>query len=687
MGNATYRELEAICNATDTALFLTDDQGRCLFMNSAASRLTGYEPEELDHRPLYRVLRGGHPAESETTADENGGEGFFVHKDGHLYEASFSRHRVDAQYQVLELRGLMTEKRRLKRLRLIAAIGTELNRAAPADDILAAVGRTLGEELGINICLFCDFDPTADTLKVQYTWRRDQKPRALTSYRASQFFTREVLEANRRGETFVVTDTARHSRLKPELFTEINLRSFVAVPTGRGRRWRHLLVVGDNRVRQWQDEELEELREVASRLFPGLERVQTEQALRESELKYRTLFETMNDGFAIIEMIYDERHQPIDYRYLEVNPAFEKHTGFKDAAGKRVRDFLPGISSAWLQTYADVVTSREPVEFVAPARLMGRWFDISAFPFGDAEQGRLAIVFTDVTETKRREVRTAFIAGVTEDLALNSGTEEIIQAVGKRLGGFLGISGYFMADIDEAQVTATIAQSWTASAGPDLRGVYHLPEYVSERFLTTAKTGEIVVVDDAEEDPRTLGRGYGKQGMRAFVTLPIVRSGRWRYLLTVYDERVRHWREDEIELLREVANRLFPRIERTRAQAALRESESRYRSLFESIGQGFAVLEVVYSPDGQPVDILMVETNPAFGRHSTISDATGRKLYEIHPAAHPQWLGIAAQVEKSGETERRIYSQCTLRYWCGWSTKAVHLFHREFLSPRPNTTA
>ncbi|MCW8195697.1 PAS domain S-box protein [Proteobacteria bacterium 005FR1] len=663
MSSASYRELEAVCRATDAALFLTDDQGRCLFINPAASKMTGYEPQELHHRPLYPLLRADDSSEPLAGPDEEVGQTYFLRKDGQAFEAIFNRHSVDSVYEVLELREVTAELRRERGLRLIAAVETELNRLAPPEQIIDAVGRALGDELGVNLCFFCDFQPDTDVLVVQHTWRRGKQPLSLMTFRASQFLTQDVLEASRRGEAFVVRDTERHSRVKAGPFAELNIRSFVAVPTDRGGEWRHLLVVCDERVREWPNDEISQLREVASRLFPGLERTRTEQALRESELKYRTLFETMNDGFAIVEMIYDDDHRPIDYRYLEVNPAFEKHTGFKEAAGKRVREFLPQISDEWVQTYADVVSSGEPVEFVAPARLMGRWFDISAYPFGDPKQGRLAVLFTDITERKRWEDQAAFLAGVTDDLALSTDEEEIIRAVGSRLGSFLGVSGYFIADVDESQTGATIAHSWTANEKEDIRGEYRLSDYVSESFVESARNAEILVVHDAETDPRTSEKDCSAKGMRAFVTLPIVRSGRWRYLFTVYDERARQWPEDDIRLLREVASRLFPRVERARVEAALRESESRYRALFNSIGQGFAVLEVIYAADGSPVDILLVETNPAFERHSGLENVAGRKLYEIQPTVSPDWLQVMAQVARTGKAERRIQYSDALHRW------------------------
>lgn len=72
-------------------------------------------------------------------------------------------------------------------------------------------------------------------------------------------------------------------------------------------------------------------------------RKQTEQSLAQSEERYRTLFNSIDEGFCLIEMIYDEYENPIDWRYLEVNPVFERQAGLFDAVGKRIRELAPNM--------------------------------------------------------------------------------------------------------------------------------------------------------------------------------------------------------------------------------------------------------------------------------------------------------------------------------------------------------
>jgi PAS domain S-box-containing protein len=126
--------------------------------------------------------------------------------------------------------------------------------------------------------------------------------------------------------------------------------------------------------------------------------------LQESEEKYRTLFNSIDQGFCVIEVLFDENNNPSDYRFLEINPMFAVQTGLKDAAGKRMREMVPNHDAHWFEIYGKVALTGEAIRFVERSESLGRWFDVFAFRIGDPQNRRVALLFTDITERKNAEL-------------------------------------------------------------------------------------------------------------------------------------------------------------------------------------------------------------------------------------------------------------------------------------------
>jgi PAS domain S-box-containing protein len=117
-----------------------------------------------------------------------------------------------------------------------------------------------------------------------------------------------------------------------------------------------------------------------------------------AEERYRTLIESLDAGFCIVELIYDAEGRPHDYRFLEVNPAFEKQTGVHDATSKTMREHAPRHEQHWFDVYGSVAETGGAVRFVQEAQALGRWYDVFAFRVGGKGSRKVGILFYDITE-------------------------------------------------------------------------------------------------------------------------------------------------------------------------------------------------------------------------------------------------------------------------------------------------
>ncbi|HVG13986.1 MAG TPA: PAS domain S-box protein [Chitinophagaceae bacterium] len=210
------------------------------------------------------------------------------------------------------------------------------------------------------------------------------------------------------------------------------------------------------------------------------EKVLAKKRLADREAKYRTLFDSMDQGFCILEMIFDKNSKPIDYLFLEANPMFEEQTGLKSVVGKTAKELVPDLEPHWFEVYGKVALSGQATRFTEGSEAMGRWFDVYAFKTGDEFSYHVALFFTDITQRKKveeailekdRQIRNMIYSAPVPMLVLR-GEELVVEMINERMLEMLGKT--------DAIVNKPLLHSM-----PELKG-----QAGYESILTVYKTGK-----------------------------------------------------------------------------------------------------------------------------------------------------------------------------------------------------
>jgi PAS domain S-box-containing protein len=350
--------------------------------------------------------------------------------------------------------------------------------------------------------------------------------------------------------------------------------------------------------------------EPVERIVMGTEKKRAAEVFRESERRYRASFDLVDEGFCIIEMLFDGDGKPTNYRFLQTNRAFERQTGLVDAVGKTVLELAPGHERHWFETCGHVAMTGEPARFEEGGAALGRWYDVYAFGIDAPKHRHVAILFRDILPRKRAEMvlresaeRQAFLLELSDRLRSAADPQAAMSAAAelfaRRLG--LAVARYLLLHADQERFDTVGGYSDGRLSGVLAQQSGQIAD-LSPGWATQFRNGEAVFSDDHDTPPATEGPTSRPVGARSGSGVPLIRDGRLVAIFSTADPEPRRWTEADKTLQREVAERTWAAVERARAEAALRESEARLAAMLDILPIGVGMADMTGA---------FVRTNPA----------------------------------------------------------------------------
>jgi signal transduction histidine kinase/DNA-binding response OmpR family regulator len=327
-----------------------------------------------------------------------------------------------------------------------------------------------------------------------------------------------------------------------------------------------------------------EIREWLGTASDVTRRKEVEEALSDSEEKYRTVLGSMDEGLMITEVMFDETGRvAIDYRVLETNEAFYKHTGLPlGVVGKTIREIVVGDEVPWLDIYGQVALTGKPTRFeyeITVEPLVG-WYDIFIQRVGEPHQRRVAVMFQNITERKRVEEsvakqneRLSLLWEAAGVLLTTDEPDAMLRSLFSKIRKSLNLDVYFNFMVTDSGDALRLV-SYFGIAEKTARSISQLDfgQAICGRVALKHEPIVATQIQDSTDPMVQLVKGFG---VRAYACNPLMAGERLLGTLSFASRTRDYFEQDEIEFLETISKYVTAAYERLRLIEQLRDQDRR----------------------------------------------------------------------------------------------------------------
>lgn len=315
--------------------------------------------------------------------------------------------------------------------------------------------------------------------------------------------------------------------------------------------------------------------------------------LKEFKKDYSLLFNKMLNGFALHEIILDKEGKPCDYRFLEVNPAFEKLTGLKKAKiiGKTALEVLPGFEPYWIDIYGKVVMTGKLVQFENYSQSLNRYYTVNAY---SPKKGYFVTIFSDITGLRRREEEIIKLFNfqnavrTINQLLLRTNNEKdlykkICNIVTKV--EFIKFMWIGLANEESFEIKPVAYAGAELGFLSKIKVKYDASQFGNGPTGTAVKSGKPFIINDIKSDSRYIP--WREEALRrnftSDITLPLIHKDKIIGAMNIYSDKENAFGKKEAVFLKEVANDIAVGVKSIRSEKNLQKKNKQLEKSTENI--------------------------------------------------------------------------------------------------------